>query len=215
MISWETVSELATAGGTLVLAVATFVSVRQGQRATRISERAARVAEQSLLAAQRPLLMSSRLQDAKQRVNFQEGEYLDVLGGRAMIKVKDNAVYMTMSIRNVGTGVAVLHGWCIRVGPQRDRVRPALEDFVTQQIDIFLAPGDVGFWEGAFRNPDSDEYKNMAAGVSANEMLMVNLLYGDYEGGQRVISQFNLRPQGDEWLTGVVRHFNVDRPDPR
>jgi hypothetical protein len=215
MISWETMSELATAGGTLVLAVATFVSVRQGQRATRISERAARVAEQSLLAAQRPLLMNSRLQDPKQRVNFREGEYLDILGGRAAIKVTDNAVYMALSIRNVGTGVAVLHGWCVRAGPQRDRVRPSLEDFITQQIDIFLAPNDVGFWEGAFRDADTDEYKNVAAAAGANDTLMLSLLYGDYEGGQRVISQFNLRCQGDQWLAGVIRHFNVDRPDPR
>lgn len=50
MTNWTTIASLATAGGTLVLAVATFVSVRQGNRATRISERAARVAEQSLLA---------------------------------------------------------------------------------------------------------------------------------------------------------------------
>ena len=215
MANWETVSELATAGGTLVLAVATFVSVRQGQRATRISERAARVAEQSLLAAQRPLLLNSRLQDPKQRVNFREGEYLDILGGRAAIKVTDDAVYMALSIRNVGTGLAVLHGWCMRVGPQRDRVRPSLEDFITQQLDIFLAPGEVGFWEGAFRGADTDEYKNMVAGVNDNEMMMLSLLYGDFEGGQRVISQFNLRPHDDQWLAGVIRHFNVDRPDPR
>jgi hypothetical protein len=215
MANWETVSELATAGGTLVLAVATFVSVRQGQRATRISERAARIAEQSLLAAQRPLLVNSRLQDPKQRVSFREGEYLDILGGRAAIKITDDAVYMALSIRNVGTGLAVLHGWCMRVGPQRDRVRPSLEDFITQQLDIYLAAGEFGFWEGAFRGADTDEYKNMVAGVAGNEMLMLSLLYGDFEGGQRVISQFNLRPQDDMWFAGVIRHFNVDRPDPR
>jgi len=42
-----------------------------------------------------------------------------------------------------------------------------------------------------------------------------NLLYGDYEGGQRVISQFNLVRQDDNWIATVVRHFNVDRPEPR
>ncbi len=50
MIDWVTVSALATAGGTLVLAVATFGSVRSANRA-------ARAAGRSLLAGLRPLLM--------------------------------------------------------------------------------------------------------------------------------------------------------------
>ncbi len=50
MISWVTISSLATAGGTLVLAVATFSSVRSANRA-------AWVAEDSLLAGTQPLLM--------------------------------------------------------------------------------------------------------------------------------------------------------------
>ncbi len=45
---------------------------------------------------------------------------------------------------------------------------------------------------------------------------MLSLLSDDYEGGQRVISQFTVRRgEGGSWLTSVVRHFNADRPDPR
>jgi len=47
----------------------------------------------------------------------------------------------------------------------------------------------------------------------------VDILYGDFEGGQRVISRFLLTPrEGDDglrWLAAVGRHWNVDRPDPR
>jgi hypothetical protein len=47
-------------------------------------------------------------------------------------------------------------------------------------------------------------------------LLTVDLLYGDYEGGQRVISRFLMRPgREDTWLLSVTRHWNVDRPDPR
>jgi hypothetical protein len=215
MRDWATIASLATAGGTLVLAVATFVSVRQGNRATRISERAARVAEQSLLAGRRPLLMNSRLQDPKQRVEFRGGDYFDVLGGRAVINATDSVVYLAISIRNVGTGVAVLHGWYLCVGPQFERVHPPLEDFTAQNLDIYVAPGDTGFWEGAFRDPDADDFKAVTSAISAGDTLVVDLLYGDYEGGQRVISQFNLIHQDDAWIASVVRHFNVDRPDPR
>ena len=54
MTDWATVASLATAGGTLVLAVATFASIRSANRSARIAERAARTAERSLLAGQRP-----------------------------------------------------------------------------------------------------------------------------------------------------------------
>ena len=51
-----TISALATATGTLILAAATFASVRSANRA-------ARVAEQAFLMGQRPLVMQSRLDD--------------------------------------------------------------------------------------------------------------------------------------------------------
>lgn len=44
----------------------------------------------------------------------------------------------------------------------------------------------------------------------------VDLLYGDHEGGQRMISRFALTPMDDGgWLAQVARHWNVDRDDPR
>ncbi|HJX49444.1 MAG TPA: hypothetical protein VJ375_16505, partial [Gaiellaceae bacterium] len=48
MADWVTISARATAGGTLVLAGATFASVRSANRA-------ARAAERSMLAGMRPL----------------------------------------------------------------------------------------------------------------------------------------------------------------
>ena len=63
MANWETLASLGTAAGTLVLAVATFASVRSANRA-------ARTAERSLLAGMRPLLVTSRLQDLAQKVMF-------------------------------------------------------------------------------------------------------------------------------------------------
>ena len=39
MADWVTISSLATAGGTLVLAVATFSSVRSANRSARVAER--------------------------------------------------------------------------------------------------------------------------------------------------------------------------------
>jgi hypothetical protein len=45
---------------------------------------------------------------------------------------------------------------------------------------------------------------------------MIELLYGDNEGGQCTISLFNLMPRDDGgWLLSVGRHWNIDRADPR
>ena len=113
MADWATISALATAGGTLVLAGATFASVRSANRA-------ARAAEASLLAGLRPLLVPSRLDDAEQKVAFVDGKRLLVQGGGAAAEASEDWIYAAISIRNVGTGIAVLHGWHLYPGMPPD-----------------------------------------------------------------------------------------------
>ena len=222
MTEWATVASLATAVGTLVLAVATFASVRSANysaraadRAARVAEQSARIAERSFLAAERPLLMSSRLQDPEQKIQFLEGKFLKVSGGAATLEVADAVVYMVISVRNVGTGLAVMHGWHVEVTGQPQLTQPPLEEFTAQTRDIYVAPGDLGFWQGALRDPGTAHFKAVTAAVEAGDPIVLSVLYGDWEGGQRVISQFAIRHANDRWLTTTGRHFNVDRPDPR
>jgi hypothetical protein len=212
---WTTIASLATAGGTLVLAVATFASIRSANRSARISERSARTAERSLLGGQRPLLVNSRLQDPEQKIQYREGTWLKVDGGTATLRVTDTVVYLAVSVRNVGTGLAVLHGWHVRVGLETERSQPPLEEFTPQQLDIYVAPGDDGLWLSALRDPAASIFQAVTDAVKAGEPLLIDLLYGDFDGGQRVITQFSLRRADERWLTQAVRHFNVDQPDPR
>jgi hypothetical protein len=213
--NWATIASLATAGGTLVLAVATFAAVRSGNRSARVAQEAARTAERSLLAGERPLLVSSRLHDPVLKVQFVEGTWLSVPGGEATLEVTDSAIYMAVSVRNVGTGLGVFHGWQLLVGRQTERELPPLDAFTSQIRDIFVAPGDNELWQGALRDPAADQFKAVAAAIGARDDLTLNLLYGDFEGGQRTISQFGLRYTNERWLAWSGRIFNVDRPDPR
>jgi hypothetical protein len=213
---WVTISALASAGGTLVLAGVTVASVRSANRA-------ARVAEQSLLAGQRPLLVPSRNEDPGVKVGFQDDVWFLVPGGQAIAQATDEADYFVIAVRNVGTGIAVLHGW--RLDPELSLERgahvspPPLEEFTTLTRDLYVAPGDVGFWQGSFRDPASDRYRAARRAVEARQRLGVDILYGDFEGGQRVISRFMLTPReaedGTRWFASVGRHWSVDRPDPR
>jgi hypothetical protein len=210
MADWVTISSLATAGGTLVLAGATFASVRSANRASRVAER-------SLLAGLRPLLVPSRPDDAPQKVGFVDGKWLRVAGSSGAAEASDDAIWLAMSLRNVGTGIAALHGWRFGVGRfNGSSDHPDPGTFTRLTRDLYVAAGDVGFWQGTFRDPSTDEFAAARAAIEAHEDLTVELLYGDLEGGQRLISRYAFIPRdGGGWLASAGRHWNVDGPDPR
>ena len=125
-INWVVVSSLATAVGTLVLAVATFSAVRS-------SNRSARIAEIALQEQRRPLLAPSRLEDANQKIMFMEGLWVSAPGGRAAVEHIDGMAYLAISLRNVGSGIAVCQGWVVRPGlPLNYPVHAPLEEFHLQ-----------------------------------------------------------------------------------
>lgn len=208
MADWVTISALATAGGTLVLAVATFSSVRSANRA-------ARAAERSLLAGLRPVLMPSRLQDLPQKVSFADQHWVTIDGGHAAFEVGPEAIYLVIGLRNAGSGIAVLHGWYFY--PERVLTDPPRSaDFRRLTRDIYVPAGDTGFWQGAFRDQNEPIFGIARAAATARHNVTIDLLYGDHEGGQRMISRFMLTatPNGS-WLAIVGRHWNLDRPQPR
>jgi hypothetical protein len=87
-----------------------------------------------------------------------------------------------------------------------------LDDFRRLIRDLYLPPGKLGYWQIAFRDdPRTDEVRALvnSGGFS------VELLYGDYEGGQRVVTRFGVSLDGDRWNIAVARHWQVDRPNPR
>jgi len=208
--NWVVISSLSTAGGTLVLAGATFASVRSANRS-------ARMAEESMLAAVRPLVVPSRLEDAPVKVGFMDNHFVMTPGGCGTAEVTDDAVYLTMSVRNAGSGIAVLHGWRIEFASDLAQApRPPLDSFRRLSRDLFIAAGDVGFWQGAYRDMSEPEVAQVTGRILAPERIVLDLLYGDHLGGQRVIGRFSLLPRSDgTWLATVARHWNVDRPDPR
>jgi hypothetical protein len=210
MTDWASISALATAGGTLVLALATFASVRSANRAARTAERA-------LLAGLRPVLTPSSLEDSPIKVYFADNHWVRAPGGGAVAEATDQAIYLAISLRNAGSGIAVLHGWMLY--PERrysDTPHAELREFRRLTRDIYVSPGIVGFWQGAFRDPGEPAFRTVREAIEAREGMTVDILYGDQEGGQRMISRFGLMPRDDGyWMAAVGRHWNVDRADPR
>jgi hypothetical protein len=211
MADSATIASIATAGGTLILAVATFSS-------TRSANHAARVAERSLLVGLRPVLMPSRETDPPERVGFGDEVSFTLSGGRAVAQEVDGRMYLAMSLRNVGAGLGVLHGWAVQPGRPAMSQRAQLDDFRRQQRDLYIAAGDSGFWQGAVRDPDDPVYAGLRQALAERAALTVDVLYGDHEGGQRTITRFGLIPredpaEGHDFL--VARHWHLDSPEPR
>jgi hypothetical protein len=206
---WVAASAIVTAAATLVLAFATFASVRSANRA-------ARVAERSLLVGLRPLLVPARPDDPPTKVGFQDDKWFRIPGGAAAAEVTDDVIYLAIPVRNVGSGIAVLQGWRFTPDVVRGREEhPPLEEFHGLTRDLYIAQGEVGFWQGAFRDPSDPAFAAARAVIEQPRRVTIDVLYGDHELGQRSITRFGIMPYGGQWLAVVVRHWNVDRPDPR
>jgi hypothetical protein len=212
MTDWATVASLATAGGTLILAIATFASVRSAHRA-------ARVAEYSMQIGIRPLLMPSRLDAPTQKIMWGDEHWASLTGGQAVVEIADDNVYLAMSLRNSGSGIAVIHGWHLGLGDLRhtaEHPHAEPDEFRPQTRDLYVPGGDIGFWQAAIRDPEDPEYPALVEAVGAPRVFAVELLYTDHEGGQHTVGMFSMAPMGESrWLCSMVKHWNLDRPDPR
>jgi hypothetical protein len=128
-----------------------------------------------------------------------------------------------LSLRNVGSGLAVLDSWHVVVNsePTEQNLDHApLGEFRRLTRDLFIPPGDIFFWQGALRDPTDPVVEEISRAVKDESALIIELLYGDEEGGQRTITRFRVlahRTDADEliWLSTVSRHWNIDRADPR
>ncbi|MDQ6727197.1 MAG: hypothetical protein M3066_13675 [Actinomycetota bacterium] len=169
MADWVTISSLSTAGGTLVLAVATFASVRSGRRAAVATEKA-------LLAGIRPVLVPSRPHDPPERVGFADNHRVEVGGGRAVAEATDEAIYFAIALRNVGNGLAVLDRWDFR--PERvvgDVGRPSPGAFRRLTRDLYVPAGDVGYWQGTYRDRSDPSFEAARDAIAQRRIVTVDL----------------------------------------
>src|SRR5258708_14642426 len=156
MADTATIASLATAGGTLILAVATFMSTRSANRSARIAERA-------LDLNLRPVLIPAHEWDAAERVTFFD-EIVQLRGGFATVEERNGNLYFATQLRNVGSGIGVLTSWLVEVGPETPASRrssldtgeplanlgipPNYHSFVQQQRNLYLPARHVALLQG-------------------------------------------------------------------
>ena len=151
--------------GTLVLEGATFAAIRS-------SNRSARVAERSLLAGLQPILVVAGRDDPVEEVQFADGRTFKAGHGSALSHHDGHVIYMAVPLRNARAGVAYLYGYRLEAEPARnvqaeprDSARhrrgddaPDPSNFSVQQRDLYVAPGETGFWQVALRDPTAPIY---------------------------------------------------------
>jgi len=216
VISWATLADVGTAAGTLVLAGATFVSVRASARSTRIAQRA-------LLAGQRPVLAPAGRGDPAESVQFADGRVFPVPSGQALAVQEPGVIYLAIPLCNVGAGLAMLNGYHLQGKPASDVARdprgaarhlrgdppPGPRAFSRQQRDLLISTRRPGFWQAALRDPQSPLYDEVARAISTGGRVTVDVLYGDHEGGQPAVTRFVLLPEAGSWRCDATRHWSL------
>ena len=191
MADWVTISSLATAGGTLVLAIATFSSVKSANRS-------ARVAERSLLAGQRPILIPTHEDDPVQTVRFGDGVLIHVVGHGGTVEVQPREP-LHGDRRSQRRQRAGADSWMARRGaqtrPETSRLRPTSS--AGSSATSTSRPARPAIWQGAIRDRSDPDYDAVRTAMRTGARVSVDLIYGDYEGGQRTIARIGLTRDGD------------------
>jgi hypothetical protein len=208
MADTATIASLATAGGTLILAVATFASTRSANRSARIAERA-------LDLNLRPVLIPAHEWDAAERVTFYD-EIVQLRGGFAAVEQRGANLYFAAQLRNVGAGIGVLTSWLMEVGPDAGLSviggPPDFSNFVAQVRSLYVPAGDVGYWQGAIRDGDTDrgDADALRRAIEAGDRLTLYLRYADQDGGHDTVTRYSLMPEENgDWIFGIARHWSL------
>lgn len=203
MTDWATVANIATAGGTFVLAVATF-------GATRSANRTARLTEKAMQLGLEPLLTTARPEDPPERIGFRNDEIFVVRGGSAAVDIHDGNVYFAIPVRNVGNGIAVLRRWSVVTGEIHASDHYGnLDHFRQLTRDLYVPAGGNGYWQGAMREANDSQRAEVEQAIRDGGFV-IDVFYQDQFGGHPAVSRFRLSHLADgEWFCAIVRHFRV------
>lgn len=210
-MDWGVLASLATALGTLALAVATFFSIRSANRSNRTADRA-------LQQGLRPILLPSLFTDPMQKIHYADEHWIQVPGGRGILEVTPLAAYLGLSVRDIGTGPAVIDAWDI-VDTARDERRP-IRDYHRLTRDLYVPAGACGYVQVAARDVTSPAYQALARAERDHRPFAVDVLYSDIDEVQHHILRVALNPTpgGDQdgrvWALNEVRHWTVSDPLP-
>jgi hypothetical protein len=134
---------------------------------------------------------------------FRDRPWVVLHGWRAVVEVLEGVVDLTMLVRNVGSGMAIIESWEPVPGQRTSSDEWSdMADLRPQTRAPWIAPGDVAFWQGM--RHENDPLQQAVAAAVVDGALTVDLLYRDPAGGQRTASRFSfIRRDHDQPGEGV------------
>ena len=111
-------------------------------------------------------------------------------GGQATVEFVDGSIYLAISLRNVGPGLAVPFGWSSWRG------RPlSISTHATLRTSACRRATSTWSFRHrvlAGRHPrhDDPDFAWLSTAIVNAEAFTLEILYGDHEGGQRTITRF-------------------------
>jgi hypothetical protein len=93
-----------------------------------------------------------------------------------------------------------------------DAAFASVDSFRPQTRDLFIASGDVGFWQAAIRDPADRDYAGVREAGEARRPFLIQLLHADHEGGQLSISLFRALAARRLRMALLRGPASVDRP---
>ncbi len=112
----------------------------------------------------------------------------------------------------------MLQSWSVEVGPdgplstEEFHAVPDYSAFVAQQRSLYVPAGDVGYWQGAIREGDTDrgDAEALRQAIRTGGRIMLRLRYGDQDGGHDTITAYTISPdENGDWLIGIARHWSL------
>jgi hypothetical protein len=88
----------------------------------------------------RPLLMPSRLEDTVQKIMRGDEHWARLSGAGAVAEIADDNLYLAMSVRTAGSGVAVIHGWHLVLQELHQDHPHAEPDRSAGSFGIYMSP---------------------------------------------------------------------------
>jgi hypothetical protein len=125
------------------------------------------------------------------------------------------------TVADLGTAL----GWHFYPDWRHEDAHAPLDEFRRQTRDLYIPVGDIGFWQGALREPGipatpppARSSRVASLGPSSSSTATT--------GGQRCVTRFTMRPSSHitadtdpdpapTWFASQSRNWNIDRPDPR
>lgn len=184
----------------------------------------ARIAERALLASQRPVLAPSGPDDPAAQVQFADGKVFSLAAGRPLVDRSGQIIYLAVPLCNLGAGIAVLRAYALQAASGRDVAQdpqgaarhrrgdrpPPVSSFAPQQRDLLISTGRIGFWQAALRDPETPLHGATADAIDTAGRIIVDVLYGDHDGGQPTITRLVLLPdEGGAWRCDATRNWNL------